>query len=132
MSHPTLKAAMKSAQLSRVPNLRLPPLPTPRDLIHLYKLQARKELSQNFLLEEKLTSKIAKAAGAISGGDVCEVGPGPGSISRSILRRNPGRLVVIEKDARFLPFLEVRWFEQPWESNILLWKLILAHMLPSK
>lgn len=120
MSHPTLKAAMKSAQLNSIPNMRLPPLPTPRDLIHLYKLQARKELSQNFLLEEKLTSKIAKAAGVIRGGDVCEVGPGPGSISRSILKRSPGRLVVIEKDARFLPFLEVRRLKQPWKSIICL------------
>ena len=38
---------------------------------------------------------------------ICEVGPGPGGISRSILQRNPKKLVVIEKDYRFLPMLKV-------------------------
>ena len=38
---------------------------------------------------------------------VCEIGPGPGGISRSIIQRNPKKLVVIEKDYRFLPMLKV-------------------------
>ncbi|XP_034249396.1 dimethyladenosine transferase 1, mitochondrial [Thrips palmi] len=87
--------------------LRLPPLPSPRDLIKLYKLRARKQLSQNFLLDTRITDKFAKSAGKIEGADVCEVGPGPGSITRSILKRHPGRLIVIEKDPRFLPFLQM-------------------------
>lgn len=87
--------------------LRLPPLPSPRDLIKLYNLRARKQLSQNFLLDTRITDKLSKSAGKIEGADVCEVGPGPGSITRSILKRSPGRLIVIEKDPRFLPFLQV-------------------------
>lgn len=105
MAHSHLLSIKKVVQSGST--LRLPPLPTPRDLIKLYKLRARKQLSQNFLLDTRITDKLAKAAGKIEGGDVCEVGPGPGSITRSILRRNPGRLIVIEKDPRFLPFLQV-------------------------
>lgn len=88
--------------------MRLPPLPTLRDLVKLYKLQALKQLSQNFLMDERITDKIVKCAGRIDPRDVIlEVGPGPGGITRSILRRQPQRLVLVEKDARFLPTLEL-------------------------
>ncbi|XP_076799656.1 dimethyladenosine transferase 1, mitochondrial-like isoform X2 [Clavelina lepadiformis] len=37
---------------------------------------------------------------------VCEVGPGPGSITREILHREGEHLTVVEKDKRFLPLLQ--------------------------
>ncbi|XP_073843259.1 mitochondrial transcription factor B1 isoform X1 [Musca autumnalis] len=88
--------------------MRLPPLPTVRDLVKLYQLQALKQLSQNFLMDERITDKIVKSAGRIDNRDiVLEVGPGPGAITRSILRRSPQRLILVEKDQRFLPSLEL-------------------------
>ncbi|KAF0974892.1 hypothetical protein FDP41_006059 [Naegleria fowleri] len=37
---------------------------------------------------------------------VVEIGPGPGSLTRSILQANPKRLIVVEKDERFMPALQ--------------------------
>ncbi|XP_037052500.1 dimethyladenosine transferase 1, mitochondrial [Bradysia coprophila] len=87
--------------------VRLPPLPTIRDLIKLYQLRAIKQLSQNFLMDARLTDKIVKAAGNITDHHVLEVGPGPGGITRSIIKQMPKHVVVIEKDHRFMPSLEL-------------------------
>lgn len=87
---------------------RLPPLPTIKDILKLYNLRAMRQLSQNFLLDERLNNKIVKCGGKLRGVEVCEIGPGPGNLTRSILARGAERVFLIEKDPRFLPCLQVR------------------------
>ncbi|KAF3429294.1 hypothetical protein E2986_02693 [Frieseomelitta varia] len=90
-----------------MPTLRLPPLPNIREILKMYHLRAMKQLSQNFILNENLTDKIIKKAGILSDCHVIEVGPGPGGLTRSIIKREPKKLIVIEKDKRFKPSLEM-------------------------
>lgn len=108
--------------------LRLPPLPTTSELIRLFGLTAKQQLSQNFLLDLNITGtyespsvlvpdhllthhgpfqdKIARSSGSLRDSTVLEVGPGPGSLTRSILNAGAKRLIVVEKDRRFMPALE--------------------------
>lgn len=51
--------------------------------------------------------KIVRVAGDLRDCCVCEIGPGPGALTRSILNAGVKKLVVVEKDKRFLPSLEV-------------------------
>jgi dimethyladenosine transferase 1, mitochondrial len=55
----------------------------------------------------KITEKIVRAAGKLNDSYVLEVGPGPGSITRSIIAQYPKKLTVVEKDRRFIPTLEL-------------------------
>ncbi|BES93911.1 rRNA (adenine-N6,N6-)-dimethyltransferase activity [Nesidiocoris tenuis] len=107
---------------------RLPPLPTIKDILRLYNLRAMKQLSQNFIMESRITDKIAKVAGDISGGHVCEVGPGPGNITRSIINRNPKSILLVEKDRRFLPPLEMLAEAAPCPVKIVVGDILTVNM----
>eukprot|EP01137_Pigoraptor_chileana_P005428 Opistho-2@48484 len=86
---------------------RVPAMPTVAELVKLYGISARSQLSQNFILDSNVTDKIARASKCLAGGNVIEVGPGPGPLTRSILKAGPRKLVAIEKDRRFLPSLQL-------------------------
>ncbi|KAF9960937.1 Dimethyladenosine transferase 1, mitochondrial [Mortierella alpina] len=86
---------------------KLPPLPPIRDLIRVYGLSADQKFSQNFILDKNVTDTIAQHAKISVKDDlIVEVGPGPGLLTRSILDAGARRVVVVEKDPRFLPTLQ--------------------------
>lgn len=81
----------------------LPPL---RDIINENDLRAEKKFGQNFLLDLNLTDKIAKQAGDLTACHVIEIGPGPGGLTRSILKVGARKLTAIEFDPRAIKALE--------------------------
>jgi len=81
--------------------MSLPPL---REVIARHGLSATRALGQNFLLDEQLLDRIAAVPGDLRDKPVLEVGPGPGGLTRALLRAG-ARVTAIEMDRRCLPAL---------------------------
>ena len=81
--------------------VNLPPL---REVIARHGLQATRALGQNFLLDEQLLARIAAIPGKLTGIQVLEIGPGPGGLTRALLRAGSS-VTAIEMDRRCLPAL---------------------------
>ncbi|MCA3719007.1 MAG: 16S rRNA (adenine(1518)-N(6)/adenine(1519)-N(6))-dimethyltransferase, partial [Brevundimonas sp.] len=80
-------------------------LPSLRQSLEAHGLLAKKSFGQHFLLDLNVTRKIVRLAGPFQGRAVIEVGPGPGGLTRALLESDLSRLVLVEKDPRFLPLL---------------------------
>lgn len=80
------------------------PLPPLRETVRVHGLSASKALGQNFLFDEQLLDRIAALPGDLDGATVFEVGPGPGGLTRALLRAG-ARVIAVERDDRCLPLL---------------------------
>ena len=82
-------------------------LPSISSTIKEYNLIAKKKLSQNFILDMNLTNKIVRLSSSVKNNTIIEIGAGPGALTRSILLNGAKKVIVIEKDKRFLNALEI-------------------------
>lgn len=82
-----------------------PSLPPLREVIAKHGLSASKALGQNFLFDEQLLDRIAAIPGSLKDENVYEVGPGPGGLTRALLRAG-AKVTAVERDRRCLPALE--------------------------
>jgi 16S rRNA (adenine1518-N6/adenine1519-N6)-dimethyltransferase len=80
----------------------LSPLPPLEAVIDRYGLAAKKSLGQHFLLDSRITDRIARTAGNLGDYTVIEVGPGPGGLTRALLMAGAKKVFAIEKDSRCL------------------------------
>ena len=60
-------------------------------------IKAKKSLGQNFLVDENILKKIVDIS-EIQDRSVLEIGPGTGNLTSFILKNNPKKLFVVEKD----------------------------------
>ncbi len=93
-------------------------LPPIRDVINRHGLSASKALGQNFLLDEQLLGRIAAIPGDLTAARVLEVGPGPGGLTRALLRAG-ARVTAIEMDQRCLPALAELGEAFPGQLNVI-------------
>ena len=60
-------------------------------------IKAKKSLGQNFLTDKNILEKIANVT-SINNKTIVEIGPGTGNLTSFILKKNPKKFYVIEKD----------------------------------
>ena len=60
-------------------------------------IKAKKSLGQNFLVDKNILTKIISSA-KIENKTIFEIGPGTGNLTSYILKKNPKKFFVIEKD----------------------------------
>ncbi len=67
-------------------------------------IKAKKSLGQNFLTDQNILKKIVEIT-KIQNQSILEVGPGTGNLTSYILKNNPKKIFVIEKDENLASFL---------------------------
>lgn len=71
----------------------------PAELLELYGGRARKRFGQNFLMSDHVLEKIVDLARPIPSDRIIEIGPGPGALTASMLRRDlPVTAIEMDRD----------------------------------
>ena len=60
-------------------------------------IKAKKSLGQNFLIDREVLEQIVSTCN-ITNKEILEIGPGTGNLTTYILKKNPKKLYVVEKD----------------------------------
>ena len=74
-------------------------------------IKAKKSLCQNFLIDKNVLEKITNTA-KIENKSILEIGPGTGNLTSYILKKNPKKMIVIEKDIELAKNLKNKFNNQ--------------------
>ena len=75
------------------------------------KIRPKKSLGQNFLKDNNILDLIIKLGDIKSKNTVIEIGPGTGNLTNEIIKKNPLKLIVIEKDNELAKNLKIKFKE---------------------
>lgn len=74
-------------------------------------MRARKSLGQNFLTSKAIARYIVSISSASTQDTILEIGPGKGFLTEELLKK-AGKVVVVEKDARLVEYLQEKFAEE--------------------
>ena len=66
----------------------------------------KKKLGQNFLINKDIIKKIADIGNINNNSNIIEIGPGSGSLTEELLKRNPNKIFAIEFDNDLISHLD--------------------------
>ena len=73
------------------------------------KVIPKKSLGQNFLIDKNIIKKICDAGLIDQKDNIIEIGPGTGNLSEFIIKKKPQNLYLIEKDQKFVKYLNEKF-----------------------
>ena len=71
-------------------------------------IKAKKSLGQNFLIDKNVIDKIVNIL-ELKNKNILEIGPGTGNLTEGILRKNPKKILVVEKDENLANLLKEKF-----------------------
>ncbi len=77
---------------------------TIKQTINQYNLISKKSLGQNFILDENITDKIVRNIN-VKNKVILEIGPGPGCLTRSLIKSGIKKIIAVEKDLNCIKIL---------------------------
>ena len=72
-----------------------------KNIKNKYNIFPKKHLGQNFIFDQNILNKIISNILPIKNFNIIEIGPGPGGLTLAILKNNPKKITLIEKDSAF-------------------------------
>ena len=75
-------------------------------------IKPKKSLGQNFLIDKNIIKKIVDIGDIKSDDFILEVGPGSGNLTEFILKKNPNKIFVVEKDKKLIEVLKKKFGNQ--------------------
>ena len=76
------------------------------------KIKAKKSLGQNFLIDKNIIKSIVNIGDVKKNNVILEVGPGTGNLTEYILKKNPKKIFVIEKDSNLVNLLNGKFSDK--------------------
>ena len=76
------------------------------------KIKAKKSLGQNFLIDKNIIKSIVNIGDVKKNNVILEVGPGTGNLTEYILKKNPKKIFVIEKDSNLVNLLNEKFSDK--------------------
>ena len=68
--------------------------------------KAKKSLGQNFLVDQNILMLIANSTKIEKNDEIVEIGPGTGNLTEFLIKKNPKKLYLIEKDEKLATLLK--------------------------
>ena len=75
-------------------------------------IKAKKSLGQNFLKDKNVLKKIADKSLLDNNTELIEIGPGTGNLTDYLIKKNPKKVFLIEKDEVLSKYLKNKFFDK--------------------